>query len=197
MSQKPLNNNQETINNYISLSSINPKLYDIFYNRDYLINNFLLKNEKLNSDYLIDLKEKNIFNLFLIYIIKTTKFKDILKFLKLNINFYKKGNTHVVFKNKVKELFQKLKLTLPKFLNICIFNSYDLCQILNYDNKIFTKKLFELIHIYFLNNLIDKDNLINIIRLKLISCLYKENDNEYNEDFLEIKNKTIINIYSL
>ena len=197
MSQKPLNNNQETINNYISLSSINPKLYDVFYNRDYLINNFLLKNEKLNSDYLIDLKEKNIFNLFLIYIIKTTKSKDILKFLKLNINFYKKGNTHVVFKNKVKELFQKLKLTLPKFLNICIFNSYDLCQILNYDNKIFTKKLFELIHIYFLNNLIDKDNLINIIRLKLISCLYKENDNEYNEDFLEIKNKTIINIYSL
>ena len=48
-----------------------------------------------------------------------------------------------------------------------------------------------------MNNIIDKENLVNILRLKLISCLYKENDNEYNEEFLEIKNKTILNIFSL
>ena len=187
MSQKSINNSQT--NNEISLSSINPKIYDVFNNRDYLINNFLLKNKNLNSDYLIDLKEKNIFNLFLIYIIKTTKYKDILKLLKLNINFYKKGKDHIVFKNNTEELFKKLQLILPKFLNICIFNSYELSKLLNYDNKTFTQKIFELIHIYYINNIIDSFNLINIIKLKIISCLYNENNNEFNEDFLEIKKK--------
>ena len=93
MSLNSINNSQKNINNEISLSSINPKLFDIFNNRDYLINNFLLKNKNLNSDCLIDLKEKNIFNLFLIYIINTAK---ILKMLKLNIIFYKKGKDHIV-----------------------------------------------------------------------------------------------------
>ena len=90
MSQASFKNDEEKNNNKLSLSSINNKLYDIFNNKNYLINNFLLKKEKIDSDYIIDLKEMNIFNFFLICIIKTTKYKDILKYLKLNINKYKK-----------------------------------------------------------------------------------------------------------
>ena len=197
MSEKPGNKEKDENNNYISLSTINTTLYDLFNNKNYLINNFLLKNENLNSDYIIDIKEINIFNLFLIYTVKTTKFKDIFKYIKLNTIFYKKNKDHIQLNQKTIELSPKIKLSLPKFLNICIFNSNKLCKLLNMTNKQLTIKLFELIQIFFLNNIIDKENLVNILRLKLISCLYKENDNEYNEEFLEIKNKTILNIFSL
>ena len=45
-------------------------------------------------------------------------------------------------------------------------------------------------------NLIYDDSLINIIRLKLISCLYKEDANLFNKEILDIKNKTIVNTVS-
>ena len=198
MSENSLNNEKDIKNKNFSLASINIKLYEIFNNKNYLINNFLLKNEKLSSDYIIGLKETNIFNFFLLYTIKTTKYRDVFKYIRLNINRYKKNKSYILLNQNTKGLYSKIKFSLPKFLNICIFNSYKICEILNYnDNKKFTKKIFELIQIYFLNNLIDKENLVNIIRLKLISCLYKEDDNEYNEEFLEIKNKIILNIFSL
>ena len=197
MSQASFKNDEEKNNNKLSLSSINNKLYDIFNNKNYLINNFLLKKEKIDSDYIIDLKEMNIFNFFLICIIKTTKYKDILKYLKLNINKYKKNNDYIILNSKTKAFFTKIKYSLPKFLNICIFNSNHLSKILNINNKKLTERIFELIHFYFLNNLIDNENLLNIIRLKLISSLYKDDENEFSEEFLEIKNKTIINIFSL
>ena len=197
MSENSINKEKYEQKNNLSLSKINESLYDIFNNKNCLINNFLLKNENINSDYLIDIKESKIFNFFLVYIIKTTKFRDVLKYIKLNKPFYKKNKDHILLKQKAKDLSAKIKLSLPKFLNICIFNSNELCKILNYTNEKLTIKLFELIHIFFLNNMIDKENLVNILRLKLISCLYKEDDNEYNEEFLEIKNKTIVNIFSL
>ena len=197
MSEKTLHNDNEIKDNALSLLTINNNLYVIFNNRNYLINNFLLKNENISSDYIIDLKEIDLFNLFLISIIKTKKFSHISKFLKLNKEFHKKNNDYIILNKNTRDLYEKLKLSLPKFLNICIFNSNDLCKIFNYNNKKFTNKLFELIQIYYLNNLIDRENLINIIKLKLISCLYEEDTKEYNNDFLEIKNKTILNIFSL
>ena len=197
MTEKSPNIENEKKDNEISLSSINQKLYDIFHNKNYLINNFILKYEKVNSDYIINYKEIRLFNVFLIYIIKTTKTRDILKYLGLNKEYYKKKNTHIILNESTRELYTKLRLCLPKFFNICIFNSLELSKLLNYNNKIFTKKIFELIQILYLNNLIDKTNLINIIRLKLITCLFKGDFNEYNEDFLKIKNKTILNIFSL
>ena len=71
MSQKELFETQEEDNNndYLFLSKINYELYDMFNNRIYLINNFLLKDEKIKSEFIIDLKEMNFFNFFLIYII--------------------------------------------------------------------------------------------------------------------------------
>ena len=183
-------------NNISSLSKINKELYEIFNNRIYIINNFLLKNENLKSDQIIDLKELDLFNFFLIYLIKTSKIREIKAFLKLNKEYYKKNNDHIIFNKRTIELYDKLKLLLPKFFNICIFNSYNLCKFISNDNKKFVQKIFELIRIYYLNNLIDDDSLINIIRLKLISCLYKEDANLFNKEILDIKNKMIVNTVS-
>ena len=195
MSTQSANTVQDN-NNISSLSKINYELYEIFNNRIYIINNFLLKNENLKSDLIIDLKELDLFNFFLISLLKTSKIREIKTFLKLNKEYYKKNNDHIIFNKRTSELYDKLKLLLPKFFNICIFNSYNLCKFIKYDNKNFIKKIFELIRLYYLNNLIDDDSLINIIRLKLISCLYKENANLFNKEILDIKNKIIVNTVS-
>ena len=195
MSQKELFETQEedNNNNYLFLSKINYELYDMFNNRIYLINNFLLKDEKIKSEFIIDLKEMNFFNFFLIYIIKTRKNRTIENFLKLNNSFFKVNNNKI---KKADGLYNKLRLLLPKFLIICIFNSYELSKIIKINNKTFTKAIFEIIQIYYLNNLIDNENLINIIRMKLISSLYKEENKKFNKEFLNIRNKTIVNIFA-
>ena len=149
MSENSINKEKDEQKNNLSLSKINEALYDIFNNKNCLINNFLLKHENINSDYIIDIKESKIFNFFLVYIIKTTKFRDVLKYIKLNKSFYKKNKDYILLKQKAKDLSAKIKLSLPKFLNICIFNSNELCKILNYTNEKLTIKLFELIHIFF------------------------------------------------
>ena len=193
MSQKELFETQEedNNNNYLFLSKINYELYDMFNNRIYLINNFLLKDEKIKSEFIIDLREMNFFNFFLIFAIKTKKNSPIRDFLKLNKAYFRLNNNQI---KKADVLYNKLRLLLPKFLIICIFNSYELSKIIKVNNNQFTKTIFEAIRIYYLSNLIDNENLINIIRMKLISSLYKEENKIFNKEFLNIKNKTIVNI---
>ena len=193
MSQKEYFEIQEedNNNNYLLLSKINYELYDMFNNRIYLINNFLLKDEKIKSEFIIDLKEMNFFNFFLIYIIKTRNNRVIGNFLKLNKPIFRVNNNQI---KKADDLYNKLRLLLPKFLIICIFNSYELSKIIKVSNKKFTKTIFGIIQIYYLNDLIDNENLTNIIKMKLISSLYKDDNKIFNKEFLNIKNKTIINI---
>ena len=196
MSQKELFETQEednNNNNYLLLSKINYELYDMFNNRIYLINNFLLKDEKIKSEFIIDLKEMNFFNFFLIYILKTRKNSPIENFLKLNKAYFRLNNNQI---KRADGLYYKLRLLFPKFLIICIFNSYELSKIIKVNKKTFTETIFEIIQIYYLNNLIDNENLINIIRMKLISSLYKEDNKIFNKEFLNIKNKTIVNVFA-
>ena len=108
-----------------------------------------------------------------------------------------KYQNQITLNHKLKTKFEYLKLLMPKFLNICIFNFNALSKILNLSNKSLTKKLFELVQIFYLNEIIDDENLINIIRLKIISCLCKENNIEYSDELLEIQNKPILNISPL
>ena len=89
MSTQSVNKVQDN-NNISPLSKINKELYEIFNNRIYIINNFLLKNENLKSDQIIDLKELDLFNFFLICLSKTSKIRAIKTFLKLNKEYYKK-----------------------------------------------------------------------------------------------------------
>ena len=172
-------------NNTISLSELNPRLTAIFQ----------FNNKKPNSLINISEQESKIFNFFLISIIKTKNFQNIKKFLKLNKQYYTKIIDHIILNiKKTPKSFHEL---LSKFLIICIFNSNELSKILKYDKKIFVKKLFELINIFYLNSIIDKNDLIYILKLTIISCLNKEEQDIFNEELLDYKNKTIKDVFYL
>ena len=96
MNEKLINNENENKEDNISLKSVNHKLYDIFNNKNYAIYIFLLKNEKINSKYIIESKDIKPFNLWLIYLVKTSKARDVSQLLKINKSYYKK-NKNILF----------------------------------------------------------------------------------------------------
>ena len=139
--------------NDISLSTMNHTLYEIFNNKD----------QDKNLDIDIDSNSNKIINFFIISIIKTTKIREIKKLLKINKQYYNKKTELIIFNanNNIKKIS---KVFLTKLLTICIINSNELSPFLDCDKKIFVKKLFELIQIYYLNGIIDKNNFVNILK---------------------------------
>ena len=150
--------------NDISLSTMNHTLYEIFNNKDQD------KNLNIVSD------SNKIINFFLISIIKTTKIREIKKLLKINKQYYNKKAELIIFNanNNIKKIS---KVFLTKLLTICIINSNALSPFLDFDKKIFVKKLFELIQIYYLNGIIDKNNFVNILKYELKKCFNNNNSN--------------------
>ena len=88
--------------NYISLSTMNHTLYEIFNNKD--------QDKNLN----IDSNSNKIINFFIISIIKTTKIREIKKLLKLNKKYYNKKTDLIIFnannniKKNIKSIFNKI-----------------------------------------------------------------------------------------
>ena len=190
---------------YISLSKINNDLYGIFTNKNYIINYYLQTIKNLNTSFIIDMKDTQLINFILIAILKTKKYKDIkqlLAILKFNEkNFYtKKSNSHIIYNKKTKQSYNKIKMLIPKFFHICIINALKLSNLLKYPSYLdFCEDIFKLMKLLFLNNLINKENVTNILRLKIISCLFINiyDDNIEINELLEINNKNILNIKPL
>ena len=173
--------------NNISISKIFEELNEIFNIKNYN----QIKPSILND------KEVKIFHFVLNWLKKTTKYKDIKKLINLNKKYFKKNNDHIILNVDLKTK-NLSKILIFKFFTICIINSYKLYKILNYDNKkIFIQKLYQLIQIYYVNNIIDKECLVKILKLELMNCFYKEEERVFNEDLLKIKNEEIKNIYPL
>jgi len=168
MFKKTIKNLSSKENNN-SLSKMNHTLYEILNNKE--------QSQNLN----IDTDSNKIFNFYFILVIKTTKIKDIKKLLKINKKYYKKNKDHIIF--NVNASMKKLsKVLLTKLLSICIINSNEISPFLDCDKKIFIKKLFELIQIYYLNGIIDKNNFVNILKYELIKCFNKEANSNNNYD---------------
>ena len=169
-------------------------IHPLFNEETEVINSLLSIEEKLKSEYLINHQDKKLFNFLLIYFRKSQKLLDIKTILR-----HKKISKIFIYKINLEEYNKKINLILSKFFQICIFNFSRLGPILGYQKENFTKKIFHLIKIYYLHNLLDAECLVNIIRLKLYSCF---NEDKYNLIISEKKNfmfnnKIIVNISPL
>ena len=163
----------------------NEILFSIFNDKTEKLNNLLSKEGKLNQDFLINSHDKNFFNFLLLFFRKTEKLRDIKVILR-----HRNICNHLKFDEKIKNYSEKLKIILSKIFLICISNASGLCSLFGYKKENFIKKIYHLIRIYYLNNLIDNEFLVNIIRLELYRCF---ND----ESKTKIINKNIDNISSL
>ena len=137
------------------------QIFSIINEQTEIINFLLTQDKKFEREYKINSKDKKIFKFLLFYLINSTKFYDI--------------KTILSFKKISKQKYnQKINLISFKFFLICIFNSSIFCKFFGYKNGTISKKILNLIKALYLNHLIDKENLLNIIRLKLYLCFYEE-----------------------
>ena len=170
------------------------QLFSIFNEETEVINSLLSQDEKLKKEYLINPNDKKIFNFLLLYLRKSEKLYDIKVILR-----HKKLSRHLMFLKNFENNNQKVNLILSKFFLICIFNSSEICKIFGYKKENFSKKIFLLIKAHYLHNLIDKENIVNIIRLKLYFCFYEEKFTSHIREFNKeiMYNKKISNLSPL
>ena len=184
MSENSINNDAIL---FISEENINKLIND----KIETINSLLSINKKLSKDFCIISKDKNIIKFLIKYFKSSGKLKDIKAILRQrNI---RKG---LIFTNKINQYQEKIRIFLTKIFLIFIFNSSELKPFFGYKKENFIIKIFHLLRIYYLHNLLDNENLLSIIRLKLYSCFYNE---KYNISELESNNlnKNIIDIKPL
>ena len=171
-----------SLNSIIKEMISKEELNAIFKDKTKYINNLLSIDDKIKQIYLINDQDKKIFN-FLLICFRKSKLRNLKVILR-----HRKIDNNLIFQKKLEELYKKVNLILSKFFHVCIYYSSELCKIFCYKNENFIKKMFHLVRIYYLHNLLDKENLVNIIRLKLYSCFY---DSNHNINIFETKNKFI------
>ena len=170
------------------------QIYSLFIDNIEVINFLLSYNEKLNQKYLFNSKDKKLFNFLFTYYIKYSTLSDIKAILR-----HKKIFKLLIFKKNLEKFKEKIHIILSKFFQINIFNPSGLCLFFKYKKDNFTKKLYHLIRIYYLNHLLEKESLVNMIRLKLYSCFNDEKHILKIEElnYKMFNNKNIVNISPL
>jgi len=175
-------------NKSTSLFISEEKINQIFNDKTELINSLLSISTKLSQDFFINAKDKKIIKFLLKYFKRSGKLNDIKAILR-----HKKICKGLIYVKKINQYQEKIKTFLTKFFLILIFNSSELKPFFCYNKDNIIKKIFHLMRIYYLHNLLDNENLLNIMRLKLYSCFYNE---RYN--ITELKSNNInINIINI
>ena len=145
---------------------------------------------------MINSRDKILFNFLIKYLRKTKKLNEIIIIIFKRIKIIHKN---LILNQKIKHYQNKLQIFIPKIFSFLIMNSAKLFNIFRCNNPDdFITKLFLLIKVYYLNNLLDNESLLNIIRIKLYACFYDEEN--YNIEELKsqvMSNKSIINISHL
>ena len=145
------------------------KLFNIFFDKSETINSLLSIDTKLSKDFFINSTDKKIFNFLIKYFRRSGKLRDFKTILR-----HKNICKGLIFKNKIHQYQNMTKIFLTKFFLICLFNSSELLPIFGYKNENIIIKLFHLLRVYYLHDLLDNGNILSIMRLKLYSCFYGE-----------------------
>ena len=131
------------------------------------INNFYLNHSiEIDKLYLITKEDIKLLKFIFIYFLKTQKYKNIEKNLKIDEKSINKNiEYHKILKsNKI----------IVKFVNICIVNINILAKYLNIQKENLNNKIYILIKKLFLNSIISLEDINIIMILKIILCLYKK-----------------------
>ena len=174
-------NNNKKDENYkkFPLSQVKLKIYEIFQN----------KNKTENNYFAIDTKEAKLYDFFLKLSLNS---KQLKTFFKLNKKFYNKDKSYIKINKKEKAEVLSEKI-MPKFFLSSFFNSDEISNILGYNKKKFVTILFEIIQIFFLNNLMNRENLVEILKSVLLSSLKYEENINIKEEEIKLKDKNIYN----
>ena len=163
-------------------------------------NEFININLDLKDEFhLITKKDIKLFHFIFLYLIKSSKIKNIKQFFKLK-------RKNIICKNicsKSNDTFKKRQILIEKFINICLIKHIFFASYLGMSNIDFIKKILKITKIFFLNNYIDEENLEKILYFQIILSLKKENENnnkinlKYNNNIQNIKQIYLVIDYLL
>ena len=140
------------------------------------INLYFKENlKKLDENYLITPQDIKLFQFIFKYFFNSLKYKDIKTFFRLQ-------NKKIICKqdqNKYsipKNLTEKNKYIVSKFINFCLFYHLQLSKLFHITDSYFIDKVLKITKILFLNDFINDNDFKIIVFLQTILCLYKENE---------------------
>ena len=165
-------------NSFITLKEIKNvenEIFQIIKGAD-SINLYFKENlKKLDANYLITPQDTKLFQFIFKYFFNSLKYKDIKIFFRLQ-------NKKIICKqdqNKYsipKNLIEKTKYIVSKFINFCLFYHLQLSKFFHITDSYFIDNVLKITKILFLNDFIDDNDFKIILFLQTILCLYKENE---------------------
>ncbi len=160
------------------------------------INNYYKENIKdLDTNYLITPKDIKIFQFFFKYLFESLKFKDIhIFFIIKNKNIISRQNPDNLGISK--NILEKIKYIIPKFINLCLLNYIELAKCLGLNDKYFYDNILKIAKILFLNDFINEKDLQMILFIQFILCLYNKN-NKKNSNIQNEKQIYLVTEYLL
>ena len=165
-------------NSFITLKEIKNvenEIFQIIKGAD-SINLYFKENlKKLDANYLITPQDAKLFQFIFKYFFNSLKYKDIKIFFRLQ-------NKKIICKqdqNKYsipKNLIEKTKYIVSKFINFCLFYHLQLSKFFHITDSYFIDNVLKITKILFLNDFINDNDFKIILFLQTILCLYKNNE---------------------
>ena len=165
-------------NSFITLKEIKNvenEIFQIIKGAD-SINLYFKENlKKLDANYLITPQDTKLFQFIFKYFFNSLKYKDIKIFFRLQ-------NKKIICKqdqNKYsipKNLIEKTKYIVSKFINFCLFYHLQLSKFFHITDSYFIDNVLKITKILFLNDFINDNDFKIILFLQTILCLYKNNE---------------------
>ena len=178
-----------------NIKNIESEILQILSDNEFININLDLKDEF----HLITKKDIKLFHFIFLYLIKSSKTKNIKLFFKLKRkNIICKNNS-----SNTNDMFKKRQILIEKFINICLIKHINFSSYFGISNIDFIKKILKITKIFFLNNYIDEENLEKILYFQIILSLKKENENnnkinlKYNNNIQNIKQIYLVIDYLL
>ena len=140
------------------------------------INLYFQENlKKLDENYLVTPQDIKLFQFIFKYFFNSLKYKDIEIFFRLQnkkIICKKDKNKYSIPKN----LIEKNKYIVSKFINFCLFYHLQLFKLFHITDSYLIDNVLKITKILFLNDFINDNDFQIILFLQTILCLYKENE---------------------
>ena len=150
-------------------------IYKIIEETEFINHYYKESIKDLDTIYLFTQKDIKLFHFFFKYLCQSHKYKDLQIFFVLK-NKKIIASQNLDFQRVSQNSLQKIKYIIPKFINLCLLNHFEIAKCFHLNDKYFFDNILKITKIFFLNDFIDEKDLQMILFLQIILSLYNKNN---------------------